>query len=108
MDRDLKHPWTPCDRRTFLRTLGLLGFVSPLLASCAHAPLSLADARRSVSRFVDHYNEVRLHGALGYVTPKDKLEGREAEIFAERDRRLETAHERRPLSRQQACDKAVT
>lgn len=36
MDRDLKHPWTPCDRRTFLRTLGLLGFVSPLLASCAH------------------------------------------------------------------------
>jgi putative ABC transport system substrate-binding protein len=36
MDRDLKHPWTPCDRRTFLRTLGILGFVSPLLGSCTH------------------------------------------------------------------------
>src|SRR5262245_28046229 len=40
MDRDLKRPWTPCDRRTFLWTLGLLGFVSPLLASCAHTQRS--------------------------------------------------------------------
>jgi len=63
-------------------------------------PLSLEDARRSVSRFVDHYNTVRLHSALGYVTPKDKLEGREAEIFAERDRKLEAARERRRAQRQ--------
>ncbi len=27
-----------CDRRSFLRGLALLGFASPLLASCAHAP----------------------------------------------------------------------
>jgi hypothetical protein len=35
---------------------------------------------------VDHYNGVRLHSAIGYVTPLDKLQGREAEIFAQRDR----------------------
>jgi transposase InsO family protein len=70
-------------------------------------PLSLEDARRSVSRFVKHYNEVRLPRALGYVTPKDKLEGREAEIFAERDRKLEAARERRRITRQQAREKAV-
>jgi putative transposase len=58
-------------------------------------PLSLEDARRSVSRYVEHYNTVRLHSAIGYVAPKDKLEGREAEIFAERDRKLAAARERR-------------
>jgi transposase InsO family protein len=70
-------------------------------------PLSLEDARRSVDSFVTHYNTVRLHSALGYVTPKDKLEGREAEIFAERDRKLEAARVRRRITRQQARDKAV-
>jgi transposase InsO family protein len=63
-------------------------------------PLSVEDARRSVSRFVEHYNTVRLHSAIGYVTPKDKLEGREAEIFAERDRKLAEARERRRSQRQ--------
>src|SRR5437016_14327053 len=42
-------------------------------------PLSLEDARRVVAEFVEHYNTVRLHSALGYVTPKDRLEGRHQE-----------------------------
>ena len=62
-------------------------------------PLSLEDARRSVSRYVEHYNTVRLHSAIGYVAPKDKLEGRETEIFAERDRKLAEARERRRARR---------
>lgn len=70
-------------------------------------PLSLEDARRCVSRFVGHYNEVRLHSAIGYVTPKDKLEGREALIFAERDRKLAEARERRRAVRQSAPEQAV-
>jgi transposase InsO family protein len=70
-------------------------------------PLSLEDARCSVFRFVEHYNTVRLPSALGYVTPKDKLEGREAEIFAERDRKLEAARERRRVVRHSAREKAV-
>jgi len=66
-------------------------------------PLSLDDARRLVGRYVDHYNRVRLHSALGYVTPQAKLEGREPQIFAERDRKLEAARRQRQLRRQQAC-----
>jgi transposase InsO family protein len=62
-------------------------------------PLTLEDARRIVARFVEHYNTVRLHSALGYITPKDKLEGREQEIFAARDRKLEAARERRKEKR---------
>lgn len=62
-------------------------------------PLSLEDARRLVGEYVEHYNGIRLHSAIGYVTPKDKLEGREAEIFAERDRKLAEARERRKARR---------
>jgi len=65
-------------------------------------PLSLEDAQRVVAKYVAHYNNVRLHSALGYVTPKDKLEGREQAIWAERDRKLEAARERRAVLRQQA------
>src|SRR5262249_44588616 len=63
-------------------------------------PLSLEDARRVVTEFVAHYNEVRLHSAIGYVTPADKLAGRESVIFAERDRKLEAARERRRAARE--------
>ena len=40
-------------------------------------PLSLEDARRLVADLVAHSNTVRLHSAIGYVTPADKLAGRE-------------------------------
>jgi len=42
-----------------------------------------------VAQFVARYTEVRLHSAIGFVTPKDKLEVHDAEIFASRDRKLE-------------------
>jgi hypothetical protein len=64
--------------------------------------LTLADAQRVVARYVDYYNTVRLHSAIGYITPKDKLEGREQTIFAERDRKLAEARERRKANRQAA------
>jgi transposase InsO family protein len=58
-------------------------------------PLTLEDARRVVGEFVEHYNTVRLHSALGYVTPEDRLGGRHLEIYAARDRKLEAAREKR-------------
>ena len=69
-----------------------------------HVPLSLDDSRRLVEDYVQHYNNVRLHSAIGYVTPKDKLEGRDAKIHAERDRKLAEARERRKQSRQRQSD----
>jgi transposase InsO family protein len=63
-------------------------------------PLSLDDARRIVEEFVTHYNAVRLHSAIGYVTPADKLAGRDRVIFAERDRKLEVARGRRRAARE--------
>ena len=63
-------------------------------------PLSLEDARRLVGDYVRRYNEERLHSAIGYVTPADKLAGREQAIFAARDRKLEAARERRQKARE--------
>jgi putative transposase len=63
-------------------------------------PLSLEDARRLVAQYVDHYNTVRLHSAIGYVTPQDKLLGRAEEIFEARDCKLAAARERRKILRQ--------
>jgi putative transposase len=66
-------------------------------------PLSLADARRIVARFVREYNENRLHSAIGYITPRDRLEGREDQIWAGRKRKLAAAqaarHEAHRLSK---------
>ena len=70
-------------------------------------PLSVQDARRIVGKFVEHYNTVRLHSAIGYVTPQDKLQGRDKEILAARDRKLEAARERRKQKRQTARQAAV-
>jgi transposase InsO family protein len=58
-------------------------------------PLNLEDARRMVEEYVLHYNTIRLHSAIGYVTPADKLAGREKEIFAARDKKLAEAREQR-------------
>jgi transposase InsO family protein len=62
--------------------------------------LSLTDARDVVEKFVVYYNNVRLHSAIGYVTPESKLEGRERHIFKERDQKLEAARVARKSKRQ--------
>lgn len=69
-------------------------------------PESPEEARVIVGRFVEHYNGVRLHSALGYVAPLDALNGRAATIHAERDRKLEAAREQRRLRR--AAERAAT
>jgi putative transposase len=70
-------------------------------------PLTLEDAQRIVARYVAYYNEVRLHSAIGYISPQDKLEGRDKAIFAERDRKLTEARERRKAQRQAARESAL-
>lgn len=63
------------------------------------SPLTLDDAKRCVGKFVNEYNTERLHSAIGYVTPQTMLEGRQQEIFDERDRKLAEARQRRAEAR---------
>ena len=61
-------------------------------------PLTPEDARRLIEYYVEHYNTVRLHSAIGFVTPADMLAGRQNEIHGARDRKLEQARQQRQLS----------
>jgi len=58
-------------------------------------PRNYDEAMRLISEYVKHYNEVRLHSAIGYITPADCLCGLTEVIHAERDRKLEEARARR-------------
>ena len=64
---------------------------------------SVEDARRLVEGYAEHYNNVRLNSAIGYITPKDMLAGHQQEIQAERDRKLDAAKEQRKNRRQGAA-----
>jgi hypothetical protein len=75
-----------------------------LKADCLRpgCPLSIEDARGLVERFVTHYNTVRLHSAIGYISPADRLAGRHREIFAAGDKKLEAARQNREFKRHAA------
>lgn len=62
-------------------------------------PLTLDDAQRLVAEFVEHYNNKRLHSAIGYITPADKLAGRDEAIFAAREAKLNAARDARKATR---------
>jgi len=70
-------------------------------------PVSVEDARRLLAEFVEHHNTVRLHSAIGYVKPADKLAGRAEEIWAERNRKRAEAEARRRAARAPATATAV-
>lgn len=79
-----------------------------LKAECIRpaCPASADEARRLVAQYVEHYNHVRLHSAIGYLTPGDKLNGLEKVIADERDRKLEEARARRAAARRLAREVA--
>ncbi len=62
-------------------------------------PGTVQEAREIVSGWIAHYNNERLHSAIGYVTPTDMMDGRANEIQKLRDKRLEEAREDRRKKR---------
>jgi hypothetical protein len=54
-----------------------------------------------VQKFVTEYNTVRLHSAIQYVTPADKLAGLAESILGGRDAKLAAAREAPRAKRQQ-------
>lgn len=64
------------------------------------SPQTVKEARANVAEYVQHYNEKRLHSAIGYIAPWDILQGRKAEIHKAREVKLETARELRKQKRQ--------
>jgi len=58
-------------------------------------PFDLEQAKRVVTEYIRYYNQERLHSAISYITPMDKLNGNEKAIFEIRDQRLEKARRER-------------
>ena len=60
-------------------------------------PLTIEDARACVADFIDHYNNERLHSAIGYITPAHMLCGKADAIFVAPKQKMQDAREKRNL-----------
>jgi transposase InsO family protein len=65
------------------------------------------EAKKVIAAYVFQYNEQRLHSSIGYVTPLDKLNGKDVAIFAERKEKLAAARMARKESRLNNVDLVV-
>ena len=61
------------------------------LPSC---PATREETQKQIEKYVNHYKHVRLHSAMGYITPADCLAGIRQVIGEERCRKLESERER--------------
>ena len=90
-------PGTPTDQ-AWIESLN-----GHLKSECPH-PLAIRDGTANVRVELAvtraHYNTVRLHQGVGYVTPDDEHEGRGEAIRKAREAGLEQARIRRLASRQ--------
>jgi len=68
-------------------------------------PLSLENAIKIVGEFIEEYNERRLHSAIGYITPNDKMNGKAEEIWRARDEKLEVARKSRKRAKEKEMKK---
>jgi transposase InsO family protein len=62
-------------------------------------PATKEEAEKRIGNYVIYYNTVRLHSAIGYITPADCLAGLSEVIGQERDRKLEAARKQRQEKR---------
>ena len=68
------------------------------------APATVDEGIALTADFVQRYNKQRLHSAIDYVSPKDKLCGLEKEILEAREMKLIAACELRRLYRLSLTD----
>ena len=60
---------------------------------------NLGKARELIARWVEHYNDSRLHAGLGYLPPAEYYRGDPARRFAERREKLEQGRRERDRRR---------
>ncbi len=62
------------------------------------AELAPWEVEAMVDRFIDYYNNERLHQGIGFVTPADRHEGRHVAIIAARKEGMRRAREQRRMA----------
>ncbi len=58
-------------------------------------PLTIDDAKRIIENYIYNYNHVRLHSAIGYIAPLDKMLGNDLEIIKERKKKVDERRKER-------------
>lgn len=53
------------------------------------------DAKEKLGEYIEYYNDKRLHSSIGYISPKDMLDGRKDKICRERERKLDETRKKR-------------
>jgi putative transposase len=61
------------------------------------AEMTPAEVESMIDRFIDFYNDVRLHQAIDYVTPAERHDGRHTAIIEARRRGMQEAKRRRRM-----------
>lgn len=62
------------------------------------AEMTPEEVEAMVDRFIDHYNNERLHQGLQFVTPADRHEGRHTAIIAARKEGMRRARQMRKMT----------
>lgn len=62
---------------------------------------TLSRARELIARWVEHYNEKRLHAGLGYLPPAEYFRGNPERRFSEREAKLERGRQERKRRNQE-------
>ena len=60
-------------------------------------PRNFQEAKCCIDAFIETYNYRRLHSAIGYVTPYDKLLSLDVDLKKQRKQKLEAAKTRRKI-----------
>ena len=68
-----------------------------------HKPSLLRFVIANVYSQAEERNNIRLNSATGYITAQEMLAGRQQDIHAERDRKLEAARKQLQIRRQEAA-----
>lgn len=57
--------------------------------------INIDDAQKQIFKYIEYYNNKRLHSSLNYLTPDDYLQGRVKTRLSEREKKLEAAAKNR-------------
>ncbi len=93
--QSFSRPRTPTDNATCESWMATLKCERLYEADTAELPPW--EVEEMIDRFIDHYNNERLHQGLGFVTPSERHEGRHTAIIEARSRGMQEARIKRRI-----------
>lgn len=93
--QSFSRPRTPTDNATCESWMATLK--CERLYEADTAELAPYEVEAMIDRFIDYYNQERLHQAIGFVTPVERHEGRHTAIIAARQEGMRRAREQRKM-----------